>query len=79
MNLWQCTTLVDNYARLFFLEVTSTEPEDYCQKASLCQLIALVDARVRQERCELCHQAVSEVLDKLKDPDTQVCSLSCFL
>lgn len=69
----QCTTLVDYYAPLFFLEVSTVQPGEFCQKVNLCQQISMFFAQLHEDSCELCHHAVSEVLVKLKDPDTQVC------
>lgn len=68
----QCITLVDYYAPLFFLEVSSLQPSEFCQKVNLCQQVALFSSQLREDSCGLCHRAVSEVLVKLKDPDTQV-------
>ena len=68
----QCVTLVDYYAPLFFLEVTSVEPVDFCRKVNLCQQVATFASQLKEDSCGLCHRTVSEVLVKLKDPDTQV-------
>ncbi|XWS09482.1 hypothetical protein CRYUN_Cryun40dG0088500 [Craigia yunnanensis] len=68
----QCITLVDYYAPLFFMEISSIQPEDFCQKVNLCQKVALISSQIREDSCGMCHHAVSEVLIKLKDPDTQL-------
>lgn len=68
----QCITLVDYYAPLFFLEVSSVQPVEFCRKVNLCQQVAMISSQLREDSCGLCHRAVSEVLVKLKDPDTQV-------
>ncbi|KAK9920284.1 hypothetical protein M0R45_028842 [Rubus argutus] len=68
----QCITLVDYYAPLFFLEVSSVQPVDFCRKVNLCQKVAMISSQLREDSCGLCHRAVSEVLVKLKDPDTQL-------
>lgn len=68
----QCATLVDYYAPLFFVEVSSIQPGDFCQKVNLCEKMALLSAQVKEDSCQLCHHAIAEALDKLKDPDTQV-------
>ncbi|XP_008245127.1 PREDICTED: prosaposin [Prunus mume] len=68
----QCITLVDYYAPLFFLEVYSLQPSEFCRKVNLCQQVALFSSQLREDSCGLCHRAVSEVLVKLKDPDTQL-------
>ncbi|KAK4802739.1 hypothetical protein SAY86_000942 [Trapa natans] len=74
----QCITLVDYYAPLFFLEVSSIQPSEFCQKVNLCEQITLLSAQ-NEDSCQLCHQAVFEVLDKLKDPDTQVRGIITFI
>ncbi|KAK4795812.1 hypothetical protein SAY86_028138 [Trapa natans] len=68
----QCTSLVDYYAPLFFSEVSSIQPGDLCQKVNLCEQIALFSTQFREDSCQLCHHAVAEALDKLKDPETQM-------
>ncbi|XP_070676815.1 uncharacterized protein [Malus domestica] len=68
----QCVTLVDYYAPLFFLEVSSLEPAEFCQKVNLCQQVACVSSQFKEDGCGLCHRAVSEMSVKLKDPDTQL-------
>ncbi|XP_030466003.1 uncharacterized protein LOC115685122 [Syzygium oleosum] len=68
----ECITLVDSYATLFFTEVSSVEPEEFCRKVNLCEKVAFLSSQLQDDSCELCHHAVSEVLDKLKDPDTQM-------
>ncbi|XWS13070.1 hypothetical protein CRYUN_Cryun36dG0005900 [Craigia yunnanensis] len=68
----QCITLVDYYVPLFFMEISSIQPEDFCQKVNLCQKVALISSQIREDSCGVCHHAVSEVLIKLKDPDTQL-------
>ncbi|KAM1525605.1 hypothetical protein ACFX10_010052 [Malus domestica] len=68
----QCITLVEYYAPLFFLEVTSLQSSEFCRKVNLCQQVALFSSQFKEDSCGLCHRAVSEVLVKLKDPDTQL-------
>ncbi|XP_042941903.1 prosaposin-like isoform X2 [Carya illinoinensis] len=68
----QCITLVDYYAHLFFLEVSTLQPEEFCRKFNLCQQIAMVSSQFHEDSCGLCHRAVSEIEVKLKDPDTQL-------
>lgn len=63
---------MEYYTPLFFLEVSSIQPSDFCQKVNLCEQMALLSTQVKEDSCQLCHQAVSEVLKKLKDPETQV-------
>ncbi|KAI3993628.1 hypothetical protein MKX01_002641 [Papaver californicum] len=61
----ECMTMVDYYAPLFFLEVNTLKPENFCHKMDLC------DAQ-HPDSCKMCHQSVDEVLDKLENPDTQL-------
>ncbi|XP_039057433.1 proactivator polypeptide-like 1 [Hibiscus syriacus] len=68
----QCITLVDYYVPLFFMEISSIQPGDVCQKVNLCQKVAHISSQIRENSCGVCHHAVSEVLTKLKDPDTQL-------
>ena len=70
---WQCLILVDYYAPLFFLEISSIQPTDFCQKVNLCEQVALNSQQASKNSCELCHYAIAEALLKLKDPDTEVC------
>jgi saposin len=66
--------LVNYYAPLFFLEVSSVQPEEFCRRVNLCQQIAMISSQLHEDSCGLCHRTVSELLVKLKDPDTQVCT-----
>ncbi|CAA7389291.1 unnamed protein product [Spirodela intermedia] len=83
----QCTILVDYYAPLFFLEVALVSPHDFCRKVSLCEDIAPppparsmslpaasapLDTLSGERLCYLCHRAISKVLNKLKDPGTEL-------
>ncbi|XVE84365.1 hypothetical protein DITRI_Ditri17bG0006400 [Diplodiscus trichospermus] len=68
----QCIKLVNYYVPLFFVEISSVQPESFCQTVNLCQQIALISSQIREDSCGMCHRAVSEVLIKLKDPDTQL-------
>ncbi|KAJ9179640.1 hypothetical protein P3X46_007990 [Hevea brasiliensis] len=68
----QCITLVDYYAPLFFLEVSSVQAEEFCRKVNLCHEMVFISSKLQQDKCGICHRAVSEVLLKLKNPDTQL-------
>ncbi|KHG03118.1 Proactivator polypeptide [Gossypium arboreum] len=68
----QCITLVDYYVPLFFVEISLIQPEVLCKEVNLCQKFALISTQIREDCCGVCHHAVSEVLTKLKDPDTQL-------
>ncbi|XP_061368512.1 uncharacterized protein LOC133311475 isoform X1 [Gastrolobium bilobum] len=68
----QCITLVDYYAPLFFVEIASIQPGDFCNKVNLCQHIASISLQVQEHSCEFCKDTVSELLAKLKNPDTEL-------
>ncbi|KAK4253390.1 hypothetical protein QN277_010708 [Acacia crassicarpa] len=68
----QCLNLVDHYAPLFFLELASIQPGELCKKAHLCQQFAKISSQVQEDSCGFCRDAVSELLVKLKDPDTEL-------
>lgn len=68
----KCIKLVDVYAPLFFLEVSSVQPEGFCKKVGLCRNSRISSLSSTTNKCEICHRAVDDVLDKLKDPDTKL-------
>ncbi|XP_042425125.1 proactivator polypeptide-like 1 [Zingiber officinale] len=68
----QCITLVDYYAPLFFLEVSKTSPEEFCDKVNLCDSNAQVSLPKHDNACTLCQDILGEVLSKLQDPDTEL-------
>ncbi|THU70119.1 hypothetical protein C4D60_Mb08t21690 [Musa balbisiana] len=68
----QCISLVDHYAPLFFLELSTITPEQLCEKANLCGDTELVNLPKSSDFCTLCHNIVKEILTKLEDPDTQL-------
>ncbi|KAF8099791.1 hypothetical protein N665_0237s0045 [Sinapis alba] len=69
----QCVTLVDYYVPLFFIQLESFQPEDFCKRMNLCdKVVALVEEARRQDSCVVCHKTVSDILIKLQDPDTQL-------
>lgn len=70
--LFQCIVLVDYYAPLFFLEVSSINAGDFCRKVNLCEEGISMSVDLPKDKCDLCHTVVSEALLKLKDPDTEV-------
>lgn len=67
----QCVILVDFYGRLFFREIDRIRSDEFCRKVNLCEQISAPLPK-RQDTCMLCHQIITEVLSKLKDPDSQV-------
>ncbi|CAK8542159.1 unnamed protein product [Lathyrus sativus] len=68
----KCVSLVDYYLPLFFLEMTSVQPGDFCNKVNLCQNIANISLQFQENSCEFCEDTVSKLLDKIKDPDTEL-------
>ncbi|CAD5194493.1 unnamed protein product [Musa acuminata subsp. malaccensis] len=75
----QCITLVDYYAPMFFLEVSTVSPEQFCEKVNLCGETVVMQLPKRDDACNLCHNVVVEVLVKLKDPDTELEVLETLL
>ncbi|KAI3474272.1 hypothetical protein Pfo_029060 [Paulownia fortunei] len=67
-----CIVLVDYYAPLFFLEVSSIQAEDFCQKVDLCEEGVSTSQHLSKDKCDVCHNVVTEALLKLKDPDTEL-------
>jgi len=68
----ECVTLVDYYAPLFFKQISLVEPQDFCHKINLCEKIALFSSQLQKASCTICHHTISDILVKLKDPDTQL-------
>lgn len=75
----QCITLVDYYAPLFFLELTTIKPEDFCGKVGLCKEVVEYVHEFKENSCDVCHLAVSEALSLLKNPDNQLEILEILL
>ncbi|CAH8358342.1 unnamed protein product [Eruca vesicaria subsp. sativa] len=68
----QCKTLVDYYVPLFFIQLESFQPENFCKRMNLCDKVAALVEEARQDSCGVCHKTVSDILIKLQDPDTQL-------
>lgn len=68
----QCVLLVDYYAPLFFMEIATISPEQFCEKVNLCEKKVLVHRPKHDDPCTICHHVVVEILTKLKDPDAQL-------
>ncbi|KAK1383411.1 Saposin B domain-containing protein [Heracleum sosnowskyi] len=68
----ECLTLVEYYVPLFFMEISSIEPEDFCQKVNLCEEVAFISQHLKKDSCEFCQKTVAEALLKLKDPETEL-------
>ncbi|KAL6574504.1 hypothetical protein OROMI_011789 [Orobanche minor] len=68
----QCIVLVDYYTPLFFLEVSSIQADEFCQKVDLCEDGVFISHHLSHDKCDMCHNVVTEALLKLKDPDTEL-------
>ncbi|KAH8505894.1 hypothetical protein H0E87_012918 [Populus deltoides] len=68
----ECITLVDYYSSIFFSYVSSVQSDDFCRKYNLCHEMEIFSAKHQEDSCSICQHAISEVLVKLKDPDTQL-------
>nr|XP_043636119.1 prosaposin-like [Erigeron canadensis] len=75
----QCITLVDYYAPLFFLELSTIQPAEFCGKVNLCSGVVAYAQKFSQNSCDTCNMAVSEVIKLLKDPDNQLTILQLLL
>ncbi|KAL8141031.1 hypothetical protein V2J09_007052, partial [Rumex salicifolius] len=68
----QCNTMADYYTSLFFEQISSVQPDEFCEKVSLCETEKIVVSRsVKENSCDACHHAVEEIILKLKDPETK--------
>ena len=63
---------MDYYVPLFFSEVATIQPGEFCHKVNLCQDIAHISLKVQEDSCEFCKDTVSTLLEKLKESDTKV-------
>ncbi|KAK1398121.1 Proactivator polypeptide [Heracleum sosnowskyi] len=68
----KCLVMVDHYIPLFFVEISSIEPRDFCREINLCKQVALISQHISKNSCEFCHYTIAEALMKLKDPDTEL-------
>ncbi|KAE8649588.1 hypothetical protein Csa_012674 [Cucumis sativus] len=75
----RCISLVDSYVPLFFSKISSIEPSSICQSAHICEQVTIISSLFQDHNCEFCHQTISKILDKLKDPDTQIEILQTLL
>ncbi|KAL5058311.1 hypothetical protein RYX36_029915 [Vicia faba] len=75
----KCISLVDYYLPLFFLEMTSVQPGDFCNKVNLCQNIANMSLQFQENSCDFCEDTVSKLLDKITDPDTELAIIETLL
>jgi saposin len=75
----QCIALVDVYAPLFFLEVSTVQPKEFCGSVDLCEKVVSFSQHRSKGNCEFCHNVVTEALAKLEDPDTKLDILELLL
>ncbi|GJS12087.1 prosaposin [Tanacetum coccineum] len=75
----QCIILVDYYAPLFFLELNTIKPAEFCGKVNLCQQVIAYAQEIKQNSCDVCNMAIEEVITLLKDPDNQLTILELLL
>ncbi|XP_071735206.1 uncharacterized protein [Rutidosis leptorrhynchoides] len=75
----QCIILVDYYAPLFFLELSTIKPEDFCGKVNLCKQVVAYAQELSQNSCDVCNLAIAEVIKLMKDPDNQLTILELLL
>ncbi|XP_013607080.1 PREDICTED: prosaposin-like [Brassica oleracea var. oleracea] len=63
----QCLAMVDRYTQRFFTQVSLLKPHHICKSLNLCQ-----PPLHSQGNCDACHDTVSQLLPKLKDPQTKL-------
>lgn len=63
---------MDYYVPLFFLEVSTVNPEKFCESVHLCEEGMKISLPTSEGTCGLCHQVLVEVLVMLKDPNMKV-------
>ncbi|GAB4856266.1 hypothetical protein Ancab_014193 [Ancistrocladus abbreviatus] len=68
----QCITLVGYYATIFFSKVSSIRADRFCKKVGLCENARISSLSVNEDKCDVCHRAVAEILQKLQDPDAKL-------
>uniref|UniRef100_A0A452ZQE4 Saposin B-type domain-containing protein n=3 Tax=Aegilops tauschii TaxID=37682 RepID=A0A452ZQE4_AEGTS len=68
----ECTKLVDYYAALFFAQIDSLSPEEFCVSASLCEEVTYIRLPGHEHACTLCHEVVDEIRTGLEDPEMEL-------
>ncbi|KAF6985928.1 hypothetical protein CFC21_003734 [Triticum aestivum] len=68
----ECTKLVDYYAALFFEQIDSLSPEEFCVSASLCEEVTYIRLPGHEHACTLCHEVVDEIRAGLEDPEMEL-------
>uniref|UniRef100_A0A0C9RXJ5 TSA: Wollemia nobilis Ref_Wollemi_Transcript_5758_1687 transcribed RNA sequence n=1 Tax=Wollemia nobilis TaxID=56998 RepID=A0A0C9RXJ5_9CONI len=74
----ECDSLVDYYASLFFMELETVKPKEFCQKISYCSDSSSLSLKLEQN-CDLCRAAMSEVKAELEDPETKMKMIEMML
>uniref|UniRef100_A0A0D6R2G8 Saposin B-type domain-containing protein n=1 Tax=Araucaria cunninghamii TaxID=56994 RepID=A0A0D6R2G8_ARACU len=74
----ECDSLVDYYASLFFMEVETVKPKEFCQKISYCSYSSSLSLK-QEQNCDLCRAAMSEVKAELEDPETKMKMIEMML
>ncbi|XP_019184248.1 PREDICTED: uncharacterized protein LOC109179133 [Ipomoea nil] len=76
-----CNAILDWLPRCYKIveEISSSDPESLCKSVHLCEGVVSISQYVSNSSCDLCHRAVMEAIQKLKNPDTQVEVLQLFL
>ena len=64
--------MVDYYAPLIFVEITTSSPKEFCQKMSICSDSSTLALNRQQNNCDVCESAIIEIEMHLKDPETKM-------
>jgi len=68
----KCNAMVDYYAPLIFVEITTISPKEFCQKMSICSDSSTLALNRQQNNCDVCESAIIEIETHLKDPETKM-------
>nr|GMC93820.1 prosaposin-like [Ipomoea batatas] len=75
----QCINQVDQSLSSIFEVISSSTPESFCNPFFFCKEGASISQYASNSSCDLCHRAVTEAIQQLKNPDTQVEVLQLLL
>lgn len=64
---------MNTYVPVLFVELKLIKASTVCRTLDLCRSVTAFSFLFEDANCERCHLAISELIVKLKDPDTQVC------
>ncbi|KAJ4772918.1 hypothetical protein LUZ62_063439 [Rhynchospora pubera] len=75
----ECVVLVDYYSPLLFTEIEKISPEKFCEKIHFCiseevSMASNIRQKIEElsdDTCSICEEVVEQVVNKLKDPDTE--------